>query len=232
MDEERTDPPPAAPSWTLDVEPTGDAGELGRSYGELLQGQQGNGAGQAAVEEASAPPVPEAPPPLTRVVEALLFVGGQPLTAARACETVRGLTPAQFTQAIEELNRTYRRQGRPYLAQSRERGYVLELRPRFRAVQERLDGGVSEAKLSAAAIEVLSLVAYRQPATKQEVDAFRGHDSGSLLRQLVRRGLIAVVQRGDAVAREVCYGTTPRFLQLFQLSSLNDLPHTQDLERL
>jgi segregation and condensation protein B len=79
---------------------------------------------------------------------------------------------------------------------------------------------------------VLALVAYRQPATKQEVDSLRGYDSGSLLRQLVRRGLIAIVQRADAAQREVAYGTTPRFLELFGLTNLDDLPQTEDLQKL
>src|SRR5262249_30278876 len=139
---------------------------------------------------------PALPPPAPRIIEALLFVGGAPLTAVRACETVRGLTEEQFLRAIDELNREYRRQGRPYAIQARSPGYVLALRPRFRGIIEGLHGGPREARLSPAAIDVLALVAYRQPVTKQEIDGLRGAESGALLRQLVRRSLIAVVQRG------------------------------------
>src|SRR6516164_2175352 len=175
---------------------------------------------------------PGAPPPLVRIVEALLFVGGAPLTAARVCETVRGLTEAQFVEAVAALNGEYRAQGRPYLIQAQAQGYVMALRPRFKPVVERLHGGPRAARLSPAVIDVLALVAYRQPATKQEIDTLRGTDCGALLRQLVRRGLVAVVHRGDADRREVTYGTTPRFLELFKLRSLDDLPQTQDLQRL
>jgi segregation and condensation protein B len=174
----------------------------------------------------------EPPPPMRRIVEALLFVGGAPLTSVRACETIRGLTEEQFLEAIDGLNREYRQQGRPYSVQARSGGYVLTLRPRFREVVERLHGGQREARLSPAAVDALALVAYRQPVTKAEIDGLRGAESGAILRQLVRRGLIAVVQRGDAQKREVSYGTTPRFLELFQLQSLEDLPQTQDLQRL
>src|SRR5262245_32545898 len=162
----------------------------------------------------------------------MLFVGGAPLTAERASEVVRGLTPEQFREAVTTLERDYRRQGRPYQIEMREGGHLLSLRPRYRAVTERLYGSNREARLSSPAIDVLSLVAYRQPATKQEIDSARGADSGALLRQLGRRGLIAVVQRGDAESREVAYGTTPRFLQLFNLNSLDDLPQTMDLQKL
>jgi segregation and condensation protein B len=173
-----------------------------------------------------------APPPLPRLVEALLFVGGAPLTAARACETIRGLSESQFAEAIAALNAEYRAQGRPYTIQAQGPGHVLALRPRFRAVAEKLYGGPRAARLSAAALDVLALVAYRQPATKQEIDALRGSDCGGLLRQLVRRGLVAVVHRADADRREVTYGTTGRFLELFKLRSLDDLPQTQDLQKL
>src|SRR5262249_30814853 len=149
---------------------------------------------QTALSPAPAtPPSQAGPPPVARILEALLFVGGEPPSAERACAIVRGLTPAQFAQALDTLNQDYRRQGRPYVVQSQEHGYILALRPRFRQVLDRLYGQVREARLSPAAIDVLSLVAYRQPATKQEIDSIRGVESGSLLRQLVRRGLIAVV---------------------------------------
>lgn len=178
------------------------------------------------------PATPAVPPSPKRIVEAFLFVGGAPLTADRAVEAIRGLTPEQFQEAIAELNRAYREQGRPYGIVPREHGWVLTLRPRYRAVIDRLYGSNREARLSQQIIDVLALVAYRQPATRQEIDTFRGAESGALLRQLVRRGLIAVVQRGDANQREVAYGTTPRFLEFFSLRSLEDLPQTQDLQRL
>ncbi len=97
---------------------------------------------------------------------------------------------------------------------------------------EGLYGSAREVQLSQPAIDVLSLVAYRQPATKQEIDTCRGAESASLLRQLVRRGLIAVVQRGEADQKEVAYGTTPKFLEFFGLKSLEDLPRTEDLQQI
>jgi segregation and condensation protein B len=161
-----------------------------------------------------------------------LFVGGAPLTAESSAAAIRGLTPSQFTQAIAFLNQTYRRQGRPYVIQAHAQGYSLALRARHRSVLERLYGHVRKARLSPPAVDVLALVAYRQPVTRQEIDSIRGAESSALIRQLVRRNLIAVVQRGEAGRREVFYGTTPRFLELFQLSSLDDLPQTADLQKL
>jgi segregation and condensation protein B len=205
-------------SWEVDTDPSDLASSLAEPEGDTAP--------------PSAPAQPVVPPPLPRIVEALLFVGGPPLTASRAAEVIRGLTDAQFLQAVETLNDGYRKQGRPYVIQAQGNGHVLALRPRFRPVMEKLYGGMREARLSPAAIDVLSLVAYRQPATKQEVDSIRGAESGAILRQLVRRGLIAVVHRGEAAQREVSYGTTAKFLDFFGLRSLDDLPQTQDLEML
>src|SRR5579871_1584360 len=182
-------------------------------------------------ELAPAPEEDAAPPPPHRIIEALLFVGGEPLTAKRACGIVRGLTGEQFDEAIAQLNADYRRQARPYAIQSQGHGWVLTLRPRHRHVVTRLYGGVKEARLSTAAIDVLALVAYRQPITKPDVDSLRGAESGALLRQLVRRGLIQVAAAGGK-QREVAYGTTRRFLEMFGLQGLEDLPRTHDLQQL
>jgi segregation and condensation protein B len=172
------------------------------------------------------------PPPLVRIVEALLFVGGEPLSAERACAAMRGLTTEEFAKAVDQLNHEYRLQERPCFIEPQGNGYVLGLRPRFQPIREKLFGSTRQVRLSSVALDVLALVAYRQPATKAEIDSLRGVDSGSVLRQLVKRGLVTVVQRGDSIQREVAYGTTTRFLELFHLKSLDELPRTQDLQQL
>jgi segregation and condensation protein B len=210
------------------------AHDLTRSYENFLGRQEWNsddfndGSGTEIAGQGET----GSPPPLKRIVEALLFVGGAPLTATGAAEVIRGLTTEQFTETISSLNQDYRRQGRPYLIRLHDQGYVLEIRPRYKPVWDKLYGTMREARLSGAAIDVLALVAYRQPATKQEIDSIRGTESGHLLRQLVRRRLIAVVHRAESNQREVSYGTTERFLELFGLKSLDDLPQTQDLQKL
>src|SRR5262249_34262457 len=113
--------------------------------------------------------------------------------------------------------------------QLREQGYEMTLRPRFRAVTERLGGAARAARLSPAALETLALGAYRQPGGREDIDTVRGADSLALLRQLVRLGLVAVQHGAGSGA---LYATTPRFLQLFELRGLDDLPRTQDLQKL
>jgi segregation and condensation protein B len=197
------------------------------AYAEMLAtAAEEPGTGGALDDSSDTPPAP------IRIVEALLFVGGPTLTAQRVGEIIRGFSPDELAEAVATLNRAYRLQNRPYAIQIRDEGFSLAFRPKYRGVTEKLYGNQREARLSTAAIDVLSLVAYQQPASKAEVDSMRGADSGALLRQLVRRGLIQIVQRADTGPREVLYGTTPRFLEWFGLQSLDDLPRTQDLQQL
>jgi segregation and condensation protein B len=174
----------------------------------------------------------EQPPPPVSILEAMLFVSSIPLTVERAAEVIRGLSPAQYQAGIDELSRSYRTQGRPYVIHKEDQGHVLSLRPTFRFVLEKLYGSGREARLGQPAVEVLAIVAYRQPVTREEVETIRGHSSGAHLRQLLRRGLIGVVGRGATGDADVRYGTTPRFLELFGLTSLDDLPETEDTARL
>ena len=211
--------------------PLGNPDELAQSYERMLDQRREEDVPDAQPEVTPAADESAAPPPLRRIIEAMLFVGGAALTAQRAAEAVRGLTAEQFREILDGLNRDYRRQGRPYRIQVREHGCELVLQPRFRGVLDRLYGTTREARLSPAALDVLALVAYRQPISKQEVETLRGADSAGALRQLVRLGLI-VVRRGEAGQRDVTYSTTARFLSLFQLRSLDDLPRTQDLQKL
>jgi segregation and condensation protein B len=174
---------------------------------------------------------PATPPPVMRIIEALLFASGQPIRAETAGEVIRGLSPAEFRANIEELNRSYRQQSRPYSVQSTPQGFILSLRPKYRAIRERLEGAPRETKLSRAAVDVLALIAFRQPIARSEIDSQRGHDSAAIVRQLVRLGLV-VAEPPAAGQTESAYGTTPRFLELFGLQSLDDLPQTMDLQQI
>ncbi len=200
--------------------------DLGRTYAAIV------GDEPWSPEPTQAPADATTPPPAVRIIESLLFVGGAPLTPKRAREILRGLSEAQFDEAINQLNDDYRRQSRPYSLTPQGVGWVLTLRPRFRHVIDKLYGGIREARLSTTAIDVLALVAYRQPLSKPDIDSLRGAESGGLLRQLVRRGLIHILPMPEAQPKEILYATTPRFLEMFGLNSLEDLPKTHDLQQI
>jgi segregation and condensation protein B len=174
---------------------------------------------------------PSVPPTPLQIVEALLFVGGSPLTAEHAADAVRGLSAEQFRECVDTLNRVYRAQNRPYAVVAERGGYVMRVDRRFATVREKLYGGPREARLTQQALDVLSLVAYRQPVGKAAIDSVRGSDSGGVLRQLVRLGLVAPTTSGEGGSKEALYGTTPRFLEVFRLRGLDDLPELGEPER-
>jgi segregation and condensation protein B len=158
-----------------------------------------------------------------QILEAALFVGGPPLPLERMAAVLK--LPVEIIQAhIDTLQAKYAAQRRPYRILRHSGGYTLAIQPEYRNLRERLFGGPREARLSQPALDVLSLVAYQQPITKAEIDSLRGHDSAAILRQLVRLGLATVSQRASSGDATVRYGTTAKFLRLFQLESLDDLP--------
>lgn len=167
------------------------------------------------------------------ILEAMLFVGDPQsgaISPRQAAARLRGVSPREVEELVEELNETYRAEGCPYTIESSGEGFRLSLRSEFAAVRERFYGRIREARLSQAAIDVLSLVAYHQPIARNRVDEIRGKPSGGILSQLVRRQLLRI-ERTESKPRVTTFFTTDRFLELFALDGLQDLPRTQDLDK-
>lgn len=173
---------------------------------------------------------PTIPPSPIQIIEAMLFVGGRPVSLQDIQDTIRGISAEQTLEMLATLKRIYLQQHRPYTIDERGGGYVLHLRPKYSHMHERMFGGPQEKRLNQQALDVLSLIAYRQPFGKSEVDTLRGQDSANVVRQLVRLGLITVAERATA-ERETLYGTTNRFLELFNLRTLDDLPTISEAKK-
>ena len=130
---------------------------------------------------------------------------------------------------VAELSTEYREGNAPYEIIYDDGGYRMVLREEFERIRSRFYGPTREAKLSQAAVEVLALVAYNQPTTSEKISKLRGHPSGSILSQLVRRQLLRF-EKPEKKPRTPVYRTTPRFLKLFGLASLEELPENEELE--
>jgi segregation and condensation protein B len=166
------------------------------------------------------------------ILEAMLFVGspqGEGLTSAQVAGLMRGVRPAEIDALVRDLNEIYERRGCPYSIEQHGEGYRLALRPEFNRLRDKFYGRTRQARLSQAAIEVLAAVAYHEPVTSEEVAQLRGTASGPVLAQLVRRQLLRI-ERDDSRPRRARYATTPRFLELFGLATLADLPRGRELE--
>ncbi len=171
------------------------------------------------------------PSPKT-IFEAMLFVGdrdNRPLSADRAAEKMRNVTVEEIEQIAAELETEYRKLGCPYMVVQNDAGYRMAIRPAFQPIQERFYGRIREASLSQQAIDTLAVVAYRQPVSAEDVQRIRKQPSSAILAQLARRGLVEIVDEGQSKKKTACYRTTERFLELFQLDSINDLPMPEDI---
>jgi len=168
------------------------------------------------------------------ILEAMLFVGSadeELLTSRKVASLMRGVSPREIDELVRELNAQYLVEECPYRIVSVGSGYKMSLREDFDRLRDRFYGRIRQARLSKAAIEVLAIVAYHQPTTKQLVDKLRGKPSGPLLSQLVRRRLLSLA-RPKEKPRAVLYSTTERFLQLFHLESIEELPKTPEFDHL
>lgn len=167
---------------------------------------------------------------MSQVVEAALFVGGEPLTSKRLCYMLKGDYDLDAIElAIDELNRKYIDEDRPYEIRLGEGGYRIVLRDEFNSVRNRVFGiGPREVKLSQDVLEVLALVAYRQPVTQNEIEELGKTKPSGALRQLLRRQIIEL-HRDDENRKRVTYTTTPRFLSVFGIGSIDELPQADEL---
>ncbi|MBN2293867.1 MAG: SMC-Scp complex subunit ScpB [Pirellulales bacterium] len=163
------------------------------------------------------------------ILEAMLFVGNisnRPLESRQAAELMRGVEPEEIPEIVGQLNESYAENGCPYSIVAEGAGYRMKLNERFHALRNRFYGRVREARLSQAAIDVLAIVAYRQPISSEAVNRMRDKPCSHLLSQLVRRRLLQIERPADKSSKPV-YRTTERFLELFGLDDISELPKSE-----
>jgi segregation and condensation protein B len=164
-------------------------------------------------------------PSIKLLVESLLFVADEPVSVDRLAAVLE-VSPGQVEQAISELNDEYA--GRGLRLQQKKQRVQMVTAPEAADWIRRFLGLELTGKLSAAALETLAIIAYRQPVTRGDIEAVRGVNSDSVLRTLIHRGLVEEQGRLEQAGRPIIYGTTFEFLQEFGLSSLDQLPPLRD----
>ncbi|MEN8182833.1 MAG: SMC-Scp complex subunit ScpB [Myxococcota bacterium] len=166
-----------------------------------------------------------------RIVEALVVGAPDPLPAARIAAIVPGLDASDVRRCVDELNAVYEEQARAFEIWEVAGGFQLRTRPVYAGYLQQLAKD-RPLRLSRAALETLAVIAYKQPATRAEVEHVRGVDVGAVLRGLVERHLVRVAGHREVPGRPILYGTTRRFLEIFGLASLKDLPTLRELQEL
>jgi len=134
-----------------------------------------------------------------------------------------------IAEAVEALNQVYEESGRSFRVERVAGGYRLMTLPEHASVIAAVRGSQGDGKLSRAAIETLSIVAYRQPVTRAEIESIRGVSSGEMLRSLLEKRLVDIAGRAEEPGRPLLYGTTRSFLESFGLATLKDLPRPEEI---
>lgn len=161
-------------------------------------------------------------------IEAILFASDRAVTAGRIAEAL-SITADEggarvIHDAISRLNESYEKTDRSFRIEKVAGGYQAVTTADFADAIAAFQAGKAQRRLSRAALEALSIIAYRQPVTRAEVEAIRGVACGEVLRSLLERRLIAITGRAEEVGRPMLYGTTKRFLEVFGIASVRDLP--------
>lgn len=165
-----------------------------------------------------------------RVVEAILMASDTQLPAAKIATIMGRGTARDVRKHIESLNEQYDAIGASFRIEEIAGGYQILTRPEFNEWLTKLLRVRQETKLSAAAMETLAVVAYKQPCTRAEIEAIRGVAAGDMLNKLREMNLVKIVGRAEDLGRPILYGTTRRFLEVFGLPSLEDLPQVEALK--
>ena len=165
------------------------------------------------------------------IVESLLFVADGPLTIQRLGEVLEGVGKADLRSTLDELQAELENNRRGIRLVEVAGGYQLRT-PKVNADWVKKFLGGRPARMGRATLETLAIIAYRQPITRAEIEAIRGVDVDGIINALLDRSLIRAVARKDVPGRPFLYGTTPEFLQLFNLKDLTHLPTLKEMEEI
>ena len=166
--------------------------------------------------------------PLAQLLEAALFCAARPLTVEELQTLDPEATFADVRAALDQLREHYDFDQHAVEVVEMAGGFQVLTRPHFAAAIEQAQFTQRAPRLTAAAMETLAVIGYRQPVGRAEVEEIRGVNSGGVLRTLQERGLIEVVGRSDTLGRPLLYGTTPTFLELLGLRELGELPRAEE----
>ena len=167
--------------------------------------------------------------PLCQLLEAALFATARPVTAEELVTLDSDASLDDVRNALEQLREHYDFDGHGVELIELAGGYQILSRPAFAAAIERAQLNTRQQRLTAAMLETLAVIAYRQPVGRAEIEEIRGVSASGVLRSLQERGLIEVTGRSEGLGRPLLYGTTPLFLELLGLADLANLPRTEEL---
>ncbi|MFO0946419.1 MAG: SMC-Scp complex subunit ScpB [Planctomycetota bacterium] len=164
-------------------------------------------------------------------VEAVLLASSEPVTPRQLAKLAELPDTGEARRQVMRLNLHFDRERSSFYVEELAGGYQLLTRPELRPWLDQLTRRRDELQLSAPTLETLAIIAYRQPICRADIEAIRGVQVGELLKQLMERGLVRFAGKDDSLGRPFLYGTTKRFLEVFGLRNLHELPLVELLTR-
>ena len=169
---------------------------------------------------------------LKQVVEALVFASDVPISAEQIRGVVEEVTVAQIRKMVDEMNHEYNSAGRAFQIIRVANGYQMATRELYASWIRKFLQKRSSSKLTQAALETLSVIAFRQPVGKSEISNIRGVNCDGVMRTLLERKLVTISGRSQGPGRPLLYKTTREFLRYFGLDEISDLPKPREIEEL
>jgi segregation and condensation protein B len=216
------------------IKKTNDSEPVSEHAAELENDQPAENQEQSETQAAEQTQMMDMPPgfepTVESVVEAVLFASDEPLTPARLSDIV-GTNVRQLRKHVDDLNEKYKANNNAFRIEQIAGGYQMLTLNAYSHWLKKLVRARDDGKLSQPALETLAIIAYKQPIIRADIEAIRGVAAGEMIRNLMYKGLVKITGRAEIVGRPMLYGTTKKFLEVFGLNTLKDLPKAEELKK-
>ena len=173
------------------------------------------------------------------ILEALIFASDEPISPQELIKAIKeidgnetSITPTDVENSVTELNQKYDNEDSSFKILPIAEGFIFGTKPEYAKYVGYLSNEKTKRRLSQAALETLSIIAYKQPITKPEIETIRGVNSDYMINTLLEKSLVTIKGRSESVGRPLLYGTTPEFLQYFGINKISDLPKPREIEEI
>ena len=172
------------------------------------------------------------PTDIKKAIECIIFISDQPVSVDKLQQVFTELERGEIKKYMKELGQEWGGLGRGIVLEEVAGGYQFRTDPAYSEYVTNFNKRVKKFRLSRAALEVIAIIAYKQPVTKVEVESIRGVDSSGVINALLERRILEIKGRKEVIGKPFLYGTTPEFLEVFGLKSLSDLPTLKEIDEI
>lgn len=172
------------------------------------------------------------PDDIKSILEAVLFAVSEPISLKQFSLMLNGISTRQIHQVLKQLRDEYQNTNRSFDLIEIANGFQICTHAKYHSWIEKFYTRQVRVKLSPAALETLTIVAYKQPVTRSEMEEIRGVNSDSVLNSLIEKGLVRIAGRNPGPGRSLLFATTDEFLQLFGFKDLAELPSMEEIEQI